>query len=611
MIAMIAKEIRILLRSRKAFWFMELALLVVGSFFSFYWTVMSQSAMTQVNQRVMLGRTFFMIVSVVQLCAMGLISPLMASTTVTIERENKTLDLLLATGLSRLRLLLGKWFATIYYQLVLLLCLLPILSLVFQLGGVVLDEYLFAAAMITLTVLTYGMLGLACSCIFRRSTGALVATLMLVLLLACGLPLLLGLLASLDFIDSDSFSAPFRGRLNSATNPIDYLFWSVSPVMAWVQHLARLDLGSAAAAKLNHSWLSDPRFVAHLIFQGALFLVSLWLAWRGFGHRIHERSGNAKAAISDPAELTRRRHRWPYYLIDPLRRAQAIGDRQNPVYVKEQRVGVLARPHVLIRVGYLCLPLSAVILSPFFEGDIRKLLQGPGAYILTLVMLIVPIFAATALSREREEGTMDLLRTTPLRPGQIVCAKFLITLRFAAVMILGLLFMPLLVRLIATLYHPRLWDGGAAFLGGLWDNFLLPAGRLGVTLFSFSAFFIAVGIYFSSRQRRNMGAITVTYLTLALAAFLPFFLYLVNHEGYHDRIDSISLFTCYIAPLINPYYYLNMDSYNRIHHYVDWSRELSATQSARLLGHHTTMMILLTAALLWRATRRIAKERQS
>ena len=43
MLTMLFKEIRLLLRSNKAFWFMLLTLLVAGGLFGFYWTVMSLS----------------------------------------------------------------------------------------------------------------------------------------------------------------------------------------------------------------------------------------------------------------------------------------------------------------------------------------------------------------------------------------------------------------------------------------------------------------------------------------------------------------------------------------------------------------------------------------
>ena len=56
---------------------------------------------------------------------------------------------------------------------------------------------------------------------------------------------------------------------------------------------------------------------------------------------------------------------------------------------------------------------------------------------LMLVAFIAPAFTAGAISLEREKQTLDLLITTPLRPGAIVVGKLLSALAFVVLMILA------------------------------------------------------------------------------------------------------------------------------------------------------------------------------
>ena len=56
---------------------------------------------------------------------------------------------------------------------------------------------------------------------------------------------------------------------------------------------------------------------------------------------------------------------------------------------------------------------------------------------ILLVSFMAPAFTAGAISLEREKQTLDLLISTPLRPGAIVVGKLLAALAFVFLMILA------------------------------------------------------------------------------------------------------------------------------------------------------------------------------
>ncbi|MBI1785494.1 ABC transporter permease subunit [Candidatus Sumerlaeota bacterium] len=174
------KELRTTLRSNKSVLFLFLILALISGVFMLFWMEQSELTMS-LGGRAQFSRTIFLFIASCQFLALSLISPMMTATVITGERESKTLDLLFCTGISRMHILLAKWISAIAYQLILLVCMLPILALIFQLGGVGLDEYLAAALLIAQAVVTYGMLGAAVSSRFRRTTSSLMMSLFLVL----------------------------------------------------------------------------------------------------------------------------------------------------------------------------------------------------------------------------------------------------------------------------------------------------------------------------------------------------------------------------------------------------------------------------------------------
>ena len=119
----VAKELRTLLRSRKAFLTLMLVLVAAGGSFVLMWQ--TGSNLGGILGRAQVARWLYRTLSSVQIFAFALISVVFTATSITSERERKTLDLLLASGLSRAGVLVGKWISCIAYQFLVFLCLLP------------------------------------------------------------------------------------------------------------------------------------------------------------------------------------------------------------------------------------------------------------------------------------------------------------------------------------------------------------------------------------------------------------------------------------------------------------------------------------------------------
>nr|MDQ6885543.1 hypothetical protein [Candidatus Dormibacteraeota bacterium] len=103
-------------------------------------------------------------------------------------------------------ILWGKLLASMSFVLLLLLLSVPIFSLVFLFGGIELDQVLSAFLVTAVAALTLGIIGIACSTVFRRTLPATVAAYGAALVLLAG-TLLYGLLFPSN-IDPQATTAP-------------------------------------------------------------------------------------------------------------------------------------------------------------------------------------------------------------------------------------------------------------------------------------------------------------------------------------------------------------------------------------------------------------------
>jgi ABC-type transport system involved in multi-copper enzyme maturation permease subunit len=111
---------------------------------------------------------------------------------------------------------------------------------------------------------------------------------------------------------------------------------------------------------------------------------------------------------------------------------------------------------------------------------------------VVLVSVIAPAFTAGQISLEREKQTLDLLVTTPLRPGAIVIGKLATALAFVVLMILA----AIPISAIVLMY------GGAEVADIVRQQLVLLATAIG---------FGAVGIFASALMKRTQAATVVTY----------------------------------------------------------------------------------------------------
>ena len=114
---------------------------------------------------------------------------------------------------------------------------------------------------------------------------------------------------------------------------------------------------------------------------------------------------------------------------------------------------------------------------------------------IILICFIAPGFTAGQISLEREKQTLDLLVSTPMRPGAIVIGKLLAALAFVALMIVA----AVPITAIVLMY------GGASV-----DDIV----RQQVVLLSTAVILGAIGLFWSALLKRTQAATVLSYITM-------------------------------------------------------------------------------------------------
>jgi ABC-type transport system involved in multi-copper enzyme maturation permease subunit len=187
--------------------------------------------------------------------------------------------------------------------------------------------------------------------------------------------------------------------------------------------------------------------------------------------------------------------------------------RFNPCVVRhELRLHMRGWRPFIVLLAYAAIASAAVLLtflpallddmgSPYGEELGRTALTALAFTQLTLILLLLPTYAAAAISMEREKRTLDMLRATLVTPKDVVTGKLLVVFAFGVVLLL-------------TSLPVAAW---CLLLGGVSPEEILYTYTY---LLAAAALVSALGLAFSARVARPMGAVVSTYGALILLGVL-------------------------------------------------------------------------------------------
>lgn len=472
------------------------------------------------------GSGVFAVIAYGQVILVCLLAPLFMAGAIAHEQSNQTYDILLTTPLSNLQIVLGSLLGRLFFILALLVSGLPLFAVLLIFGGVPIHSVFVAFSVAALTALTVGSVAVTMSVL---RAGGRKAVFVFVIAVAAYL------------VAAYALDVVLLRKLTATPKTTTWL----TPLHPLLVLEASLNSANYRPPEPEMTALMPPLVGFYLGKPFAAFailstLVSLALAF--FSALILRRIGQGEW------RLLSRLRAMAGVLPGVERRRVGRTVWQNPVAWREANTrgngpaAVAARwafAAVAVMVGVVLLGLYHFDALPSLTGTGGVGAQTPDHVFLStlLIVLVIEIavvclvalyMSAGSVSREREDGTLDLLLATPITPRQYIWGKLRGLVSFLVLLISVPVVTVALVSAYAVVGWMMEWDQ-ATYLVSLQTRMgrvthepllMLPetALLLAMMLVPFVAVCVAAGMWFSLKAKGVLGAVVQSVAVLGVVA---------------------------------------------------------------------------------------------
>ena len=344
------------------------------------------------------GAMLFQILAPLQLAVAVFFSALFTASSVSQEKDRKTLVLLLMTELSNFELVVGKLFASLLTVLVLILAAFPVFMSLLLVGGVNVEQIIGAFAVTIASALAAGSLGSTIALWREKTFQALAMTALAVVAWFAICEVLVYLATDHTF---GGFELAIWPKLLS---PWRSVLLATSPTAE------QFSLGGFSF-RPELLFLIGCLLFAAILNVLAIFRVRFWNPSRTILQTI-----SPDVATALPSDRAMKGNLERSQLPRPHRQ---VGS--HPVLWREVQTWAYGRKVLAVRFGYLFLAFFALWgVHALIESDNISMVLLP---FFLISMFLVNSQAVTAISTERDMKTLDLLLVTDLTPREFVFGK--------------------------------------------------------------------------------------------------------------------------------------------------------------------------------------------
>ena len=475
------------------------------------------------------GTRLFGLVAYGQVILVCLLAPLFMAAAIRAEQTGQTYNILLTTPLSALQIVLGALGGRLFFVLSLLASGLPLFAVVLIFGGVPVRSIFAAFLIAALVALVVGSVAVALAVMGHGGRRAV-----FVFIIAVA-----GYL--LSAYAADQVLRQFQTPSTSTASPV-FSQGSASPSATqgnttWLTPLHPILVLEASLNKPDYRPPS-PEEIAHLpswlrVYRGnsltAITVLSFGLSFAlvsvsAMRLRSVAREGAARVGLFKRALRLGRQAR----VTHPPRR---VG--QNPIAWRESHTRGNSTAAILARIVFLTLALllAAVLIGAYHFGRLPTTLRGVGGQLLTpaqvlqymllsllmvelVIIVIVALYtSAGSVSGEREDGTLDLIQTTPITPRYYVWGKLRGLVAFLSLLLAAPLGTLAMVCVYTSVGLWRQWPSAMTTyygpFGSVREPIILPEAALlwPVIFVPFVAACVAVGMGWSIKSRGVISAV--------------------------------------------------------------------------------------------------------
>jgi len=452
------------------------------------------------------GATSFAWIAYLQVGLICILSPVFMAGAIAQEANPKTWDILLTTPMSKLEIVLGNLLGRLFFVLALLFASLPLFALTQFFGGVpgksIIASYIVSAGAailvgaIAISLSVSRLVGQRAVFTFYVSVVTYIAT----------------TIAIDAWLSSRGFGMGTSGEgvtWLTALNPFLAIRSLLSPT-------AYPSADPAAFSGLKGFMLATPA-VAWSTFSIALSALLVGAS------TLTVRTGGLKQVANGTSGIPWYRRLFKFGAVDIEHRPPRTVW-SNPIAWREAASRNATFARIVMRWSFVGLgALTALLVVVFYHmgklntADFQFIIKSLAFTEVFLIALVAVNMAATAVAGEREDGTLDLILTTPITPKMYLAGK----LRGLVSYLLPLIAVPVFTVGIAGLYaltnglgNPKLAAYTHTIPGGgsVQVPVILPeAGLLAaILLIPFIAFCVMIGLHWSLKSKGTLSSVVGT-----------------------------------------------------------------------------------------------------
>ncbi len=433
------------------------------------------------------GASSFTVIAYLQIVLICVLAPVFMAGAIAQESNPKTWDILLTTPLSAAQIVLGNLIGRLLFVLALLLASLPLFATTQYFGGVPASSIFVSFLIAGCAAFLVGSIAIALSVsrvVGRRAVFTFYVVVVSYLAVTAALDSLSGRPGVTWWTGLNPFLA-LRALLNPASYP------RAEP--GSLSGLAAFFLERPVTA-----WCTLSAGIGVLLLALSTFTVRAGGLRANTRHTRHTTTADGVVVGSHRAP----RHVWP----NPIAWREAAA--RNGTFWR-----ILGRWSFVVAGGLGGLVLIAALHGGAIGPDeFRQILLAVVWTESAVITLIAVNMAATAVSREREDGTLDLILTTPITPSMYLSGK----LRGLIAYLLPMLAVPVATLFFAGVYvlTGGLGRGGVTVpvrfsTSPMQVPLVLPEAALlaGLVLVAFTAFCVMIGLHWSLKSKGTIGSV--------------------------------------------------------------------------------------------------------
>ena len=484
----------------------------------------------------------FEIIATLQLAMMCFLSPIFTAGAISQEKDAETFNVLLTTPLTNAQIVLGSLGSRLFFVMALLVAGLPIFSITMIFGGVTSEQIFLSFGIAGSTAILTGSLAILVSVVRVGSRGTIFS-----FYVGIAFYLFAGLVLGMSpwtYVQESIIPGVNTGMTWLA---IIHPYYALEVALNLIRPPEAVAVAHYAWP-LNHMLASPQWAYMALTLLTSIVLVGFSTIFlrsgikqgeAGFIRRLQLKFGRKKTGDE-------RRHR--------IRKVWA-----NPIAWREAVTKASAASSGAMRYSYLIggAVAGALFLYAYGSGWMnisagpnprtvaREWLIGIVMVEFLVVLLMAANTAATAITRERDDGTMELLLTTPLTSKYIVWGKLRGLISFAV---------PLMAVPAATVLAAAIFDlarGVAEPVVPLLSAVLLP-----FLLAVYASFACMIGLQMSLKSKKSVQAVMASIGILVVVAF-GLFLCAMGTSQVDPQIASVTVPLTFVTAI---YYVLDPSS---------------------------------------------------